>query len=103
MSNWPNLWHAKRPWFRSSSTDSQSDSDRQTKLVSGPHRWRHWHEKLSNAAPRKYNGYCDEICLNANASNMDKSILKVHLPNGGFNVVKCGEATDIKVSKHDSS
>ncbi|KAI0236774.1 Focal adhesion kinase 1 [Lamellibrachia satsuma] len=96
VSNWPNLWHAKRPWFRSSSTDSQSDSDRQTKLVSGPHRWRHWHEKLSNAAPRKYNGYCDEICLNANATNMDKSILKVHLPNGGFNVVKCGEATDIK-------
>ena len=30
---------------------------------------------------------------------MDKSILKVHLPNGGFNVVKCGDATDIRVSK----
>lgn len=29
---------------------------------------------------------------------MDKSILKVHLPNGGFNVVKCGDATDIRVS-----
>ena len=28
---------------------------------------------------------------------MDKSILKVHLPNGGFNVVKCGDATDVKV------
>ena len=27
----------------------------------------------------------------------DKSTLKVHLPNGGFNVVKFGDATDIKV------
>ncbi|CAH1775354.1 unnamed protein product [Owenia fusiformis] len=29
-------------------------------------------------------------------SSMDKSILKVHLPNGGFNVVKCGDATDVR-------
>ena len=28
---------------------------------------------------------------------MDKAILKVYVPNGGFNVVKCGDATDIKV------
>ena len=28
---------------------------------------------------------------------MDKSILKVHLPTSGFNVVKCGDATDVKV------
>jgi hypothetical protein len=28
---------------------------------------------------------------------MDKSTLKVHLANGGFHVVKCGDATDIKV------
>ena len=28
---------------------------------------------------------------------MDKSIVKVHLPSGGFNVLKCGDATDIKV------
>ena len=27
----------------------------------------------------------------------DKSTLKVYLPNGGFNVVKFGDATDIKV------
>ncbi|XP_048256196.1 focal adhesion kinase 1-like isoform X4 [Haliotis rufescens] len=27
---------------------------------------------------------------------MDRSILKVHLPNGGFNMVKYGDATDIK-------
>ena len=29
---------------------------------------------------------------------MDRSILKVHLPNGGFNMVKYGDATDVKVS-----
>ena len=27
----------------------------------------------------------------------DKSTLKVHLPSGGFNVVKFGDATDVKV------
>ncbi|KAL8623580.1 hypothetical protein ACOMHN_000185 [Nucella lapillus] len=27
---------------------------------------------------------------------MDRAILKVHLPNGGFNMVKYGEATDVK-------
>jgi hypothetical protein len=30
---------------------------------------------------------------------MDRSILKVHLPNGGFNMVKYGDATDVKVSQ----
>ena len=29
----------------------------------------------------------------------DKSTLKVYLPNGGFNVVKFGDATDIKVNQ----
>ena len=28
---------------------------------------------------------------------MDKAVLKVYLPNGSFNGVKCGDATDIKV------
>nr|XP_011413792.2 focal adhesion kinase 1 isoform X9 [Crassostrea gigas] len=28
---------------------------------------------------------------------MDRSILKVHLPNGGFNMVKYGDATDVKI------
>jgi hypothetical protein len=31
------------------------------------------------------------------ATDRDKSTLKVHLPNGGFNVVKFGDATDMKV------
>jgi hypothetical protein len=31
----------------------------------------------------------------------DKSTLKVYLPNGGFNVVKFGDATDIKVIIND--
>ena len=31
-------------------------------------------------------------------SSMDKSLLKVHLVASGFNVVKCGDATNIKVS-----
>ena len=35
--------------------------------------------------------------LNYHCCTMDKSILKVYLPNGGFNVVKCGDATDVKV------
>ena len=30
---------------------------------------------------------------------MDKSILKVYLPTGGFNVVKCADATDVKVGE----
>lgn len=30
---------------------------------------------------------------------MDRSILKVHLPNGGFNMVKYGDATDVKVNE----
>ena len=30
-------------------------------------------------------------------SSMDKSLLKVYLVASGFNVVKCGDATDIKV------
>ena len=31
---------------------------------------------------------------------MDRCILKVHLPNGGFNMVKYGDATDVKVREH---
>ena len=35
----------------------------------------------------------------AACGDKDKSCtLKVHLPNGGFNVVKYGDATDIKVT-----
>ena len=30
--------------------------------------------------------------------DMEKSTLKVHLPDGSFNVVRFGDATDIKVS-----
>lgn len=33
---------------------------------------------------------------------MDRSILKVHLPNGGFNMVKYGDATDVKVGGVDT-
>lgn len=33
---------------------------------------------------------------------MDRSILKVHLPNGGFNMVKYGDATDVKVGDVDT-
>ena len=29
---------------------------------------------------------------------IDKSYLRVYLPNGGFNVVRCGDATQIKVT-----
>ena len=32
-----------------------------------------------------------------NNLGMDKSTLKVHLPDGSFNVVRFGDATDIKV------
>jgi len=31
-------------------------------------------------------------------SAMDKSLLKVHLVNGCFNVIKCGDVTNVKVS-----
>ena len=34
----------------------------------------------------------------SNILGMDKSTLKVHLPDGSFNVVRFGDATDIKVS-----
>ena len=33
---------------------------------------------------------------------MDKSTLRVHLANGGFNLVKFGDATDIKVKEDQS-
>lgn len=36
--------------------------------------------------------------LETSRAQADKSTLKVYLPNGGFNVVKFGDATDIKVS-----
>ena len=32
-------------------------------------------------------------------TKMDKSIFKVHLPEGGFNVVKFSDAIDVKVSE----
>jgi hypothetical protein len=28
---------------------------------------------------------------------MDKAVLRVHLATDGFSVVKCGDATDVKV------
>lgn len=38
-----------------------------------------------------------ELDPRVNKFLMDRSILKVHLPNGGFNMVKYGDATDVKV------
>ncbi|XP_025110216.1 focal adhesion kinase 1-like isoform X6 [Pomacea canaliculata] len=37
-----------------------------------------------------------ELDPRVNKFLMDRSILKVHLPNGGFNMVKYGDATDVK-------
>lgn len=37
-----------------------------------------------------------ELDLKVKKFLMDRSILKVHLPNGGFNMVKYGDATDVK-------
>ena len=60
---------------------------------------------LTLASPSNAVLICDDAAYNAvdrvnNYVLMDKSILKVHLPNGGFNVVKCGDATDIRVRIH---
>ena len=60
---------------------------------------------LTLASPNNAVLICDDAAYNAvdrvnNYVLMDKSILKVHLPNGGFNVVKCGDATDIRVRTH---
>ena len=41
----------------------------------------------------------ESLPTSVSAVDKDKSTLKVHLPNGGFNVVKYGDATDIKVRK----
>lgn len=39
------------------------------------------------------------LAASVNNLGMDKSTLKVHLPDGSFNVVRFGDATDIKVSR----
>lgn len=40
----------------------------------------------------------DSRCSSPDNRQQDKSTLKVHLPNGCFNLVKYGDAIDIKVS-----
>ena len=49
------------------------------------------------ASAEASNGLSYTLASNSNLS-MDKSTLKVHLPDGSFNVVRFGDATDIKVS-----
>ena len=51
----------------------------------------------ASASVEASNGLSYTLASNSNLS-MDKSTLKVHLPDGSFNVVRFGDATDIKVS-----
>jgi len=42
-------------------------------------------------------GRCGTPPAAGSPDRLDKATLKVHLPNGGFNVVKFGDAIDVKV------
>jgi hypothetical protein len=42
-------------------------------------------------------GRCGTPPATGSPDRLDKATLKVHLPNGGFNVVKFGDAIDVKV------
>jgi hypothetical protein len=44
-------------------------------------------------------GRCGTPPATGSPDRLDKATLKVHLPNGGFNVVKFGDAIDVKVSQ----
>ncbi|XP_076440427.1 focal adhesion kinase 1-like isoform X3 [Babylonia areolata] len=73
---------------------------RSTQIARWSRLWRFIHEGEQ--------GTCTDIILDqdldpaseldprVNKFLMDRSILKVHLPNGGFNMVKYGDATDVK-------
>ena len=88
---WPEIWtHESRSRRQSQSSVSSVTSSGNGNLP------------LTLASPSNAVLICDDAAYNAvdrvnNYVLMDKSILKVHLPNGGFNVVKCGDATDIRV------
>nr|CAD7420094.1 unnamed protein product [Timema poppensis] len=43
-------------------------------------------------------GRCATPPISGSPDRLDKATLKVHLPNGGFNIVKFGDAIDVKVS-----
>jgi hypothetical protein len=45
-------------------------------------------------------GRCGTPPATGSPDRLDKATLKVHLPNGGFNVVKFGDAIDVKVRSH---
>lgn len=45
-------------------------------------------------------GRCGTPPATGSPDRLDKATLKVHLPNGGFNVVKFGDAIDVKVRSY---
>ena len=100
VSNWPTLWHPKKAKFSSCSPDGRTGRSALRKLST----------RVRDGSDRGFHGNYNPGAFVAGAplaaagvgvsGAMDKSILKVHLPSGGFNVLKCGDATDIKVPKH---
>ena len=120
MSTWPSLWQPQK----------HNPSVGTTPQPHSPHTLRGLLRRSFNTADNKRRAVVDRHDTNRNPTachrahddatvddvvsqqqghlvdnymltSMDKSILKVHLPNGGFNVVKCGDATDIKVGSGD--
>jgi len=68
--------------------------------VSHPHHQQQTQQQLQQLQPGGMNppeGRCGTPPAAGSPDRLDKATLKVHLPNGGFNVVKFGDAIDVKV------
>lgn len=67
--------------------------------VSHPHPQQQTQQQLQQLQPGGMNppeGRCGTPPAAGSPDRLDKATLKVHLPNGGFNVVKFGDAIDVK-------
>ena len=95
VSPWPEGWHSPKHPRRSLDVSASSPRRHSVQAITSLHLLN------GNVSPRSRSP-SQPCCLDVhdNYVIMDKSILKVHLPNGGFNVVKCGDATDVRDIVH---
>jgi hypothetical protein len=68
--------------------------------VSHPHPQQQTQQQLQPGGMNPTEGRCGTPPATGSPDRQDKATLKVHLPNGGFNVVKFGDAIDVKVRSH---
>lgn len=72
--------------------------------VPHPHPQQQTQQQLQQLQPGGMNppeGRCGTPPAAGSPDRLDKATLKVHLPNGGFNVVKFGDAIDVKVKSFE--